>query len=82
MNNFDVKTTKRYQKAVQDRDWQTCDLMFDEFEFLQKRIDELRELNECMVLALKNISIRFPECEEIYDSFKKITELDGEKCQI
>jgi hypothetical protein len=40
---FDVKETKRYEQAVQSRDWQTCDLMFDEFNFLIGEIEKLEK---------------------------------------
>lgn len=41
-----------------------------------EQIEKLRDNIDCMLLALENISIRFPECKEVYDSFKKLSELD------
>lgn len=53
MSEFDVKKTKRYQNAVQGRDWQTCDLMFEEFNFLKKQLAEKDAENKKLREALK-----------------------------
>ena len=79
MSDFDVKKTKRYQDAVQSRDWETCDLMFDEFEFLQKRIDELESLlREACDLEFKGACYA---CESVAETNiklqKRINELEA-----
>jgi hypothetical protein len=50
---FDVKETKRYGNAVASRDWQTCDFMYEEFEFLSEKVIKLQA--------------RLEEAEEVID---------------
>ena len=42
----DFKSFKKYQEAIQNRDWQTCDLIADENEALLKQVKKLQTENE------------------------------------
>lgn len=49
--------TKKYAEAMERRDWQTCDLICEEHECLQKELSQLKADNELM-----------RECIEFYAS--------------
>lgn len=61
MSEFNPKHTKKYQQAVKNRDWQTCDLIYEEFNFLKEIIDKLEAENK-----------KLRECVEFYDQVHRL----------
>lgn len=88
MSEFDPKTLPRYQQAVQFRDWDTCKLMYEEFNFLK---DELKQKDEIIKLLLSAVEYvdahlyaNMDDCiedkiEQTLEKYNEITEKGEEK---
>lgn len=74
--------TKKYAEAMERRDWQTCDLICEEHEYLQKEIDSLSKLIKqcgcgdivgqcaCLERELKERDERIKELENEIENYE------------